>query len=116
MDKLLTDGLGVAAALCSMTSFLPQLIKLWREKDAEGVSLRMYVVTVTGFSLWALYGFRLGSWPLVGSNLISLALSAAILILKLRLDADVRKDEGARNEKGPRDARGPSPTASTTAD
>ena len=50
------------------------------------MSLRMYVVTVIGFALWAGYGVLLGSWPLVGSNLISLALSAAVLILKLRFD------------------------------
>jgi MtN3 and saliva related transmembrane protein len=108
MDKLLTDGIGVAAAICSMTSFTPQLVKLWCEKDAGAVSLRMYVVTVTGFSLWTLYGWRLGSWPLIGSNLVSLGLSAAILVLKLRLDAAHR-----RKEKGPLATSGPSPRPST---
>ena len=39
-----------------MTSFLPQVIKIAREKDASSVSLRMYVVTVTGFALWIVYG------------------------------------------------------------
>ena len=29
-------------------------------------------------------GLALGSWPLIGSNLISLALSSAILVMKLR--------------------------------
>ena len=80
------NGLGVAAALCSMASFVPQVVKIARERDASSVSLRMYVVTVIGFALWAGYGVLLGSWPLVGSNLISLALSAAVLILKLRFD------------------------------
>ncbi|HTK35190.1 MAG TPA: SemiSWEET transporter [Caulobacteraceae bacterium] len=78
------DAVGVAAALCSMSSFTPQLVKIWRERDADSVSLRMYVVTVTGFGLWTAYGLLLGSWPLVGSNLVSLGLSAAILVLKLR--------------------------------
>ena len=86
MNPLLVNGLGVAAALCSMASFVPQVVKIAREKDASSVSLRMYVVTVIGFALWAGYGVLLGSWPLVGSNLISLALSAAVLILKLRFD------------------------------
>ncbi len=56
---------GLGAALCSTASFVPQLAKLWREKTAE-------------------YGVLLASWPLAVSNLISLALSAAILALKLR--------------------------------
>lgn len=80
------DAVGVAAALCSMSSFVPQVAKIWRERDASSVSLRMYVVTVAGFALWAGYGALLGSWPLVGSNLVSLSLSAAVLILKLRFD------------------------------
>jgi len=80
----LANVVGVAAALCSMTSFAPQLIKIWRERDASSVSLRMYVVTVTGFSLWIAYGLLIGSWPLVGSNAVCLLLSGAILALKWR--------------------------------
>jgi MtN3 and saliva related transmembrane protein len=71
---------GVAAAACSMGSFIPQALKIIREKDASSVSLPMYVITVIGFGLWAAYGLGLGSWPLMVSNLISLSLSA----LKLR--------------------------------
>jgi MtN3 and saliva related transmembrane protein len=84
MDKLLIDAVGVAAALCSMSSFVPQVVKIRRERDASAVSLRMYLVTVTGFALWTVYGFLLGSWPLIGSNLISLGLSATILALRVR--------------------------------
>ena len=84
--QVLVNGVGVVAALFSMASFVPQLIKVLRERDASGVSLRMYVITVTGFSLWAAYGVLLKSWPLVASNLVSLALSAFILISKLWLD------------------------------
>ena len=82
--QALLNLVGTAAALCSMTSFVPQVVKIWRERDASSVSLRMYVVTVTGFALWITYGVMLGSWPLVGSNSVCLALSAAILVLKLR--------------------------------
>lgn len=84
MSPILINAIGVLAAVCSMTSFVPQVIKIWREKDASSVSLRMYVVTVAGFSLWAVYGLMQGAWPLVGSNLVCLALAAAILALKLR--------------------------------
>lgn len=84
MSQLLINAIGVLAAICSMTSFVPQVVKIWRERDASSVSLRMYVVTVVGFGLWTAYGVLLKSWPLIGSNLISLALSAAILGLKLR--------------------------------
>jgi MtN3 and saliva related transmembrane protein len=82
--NFIADVVGVAAALCSMTSFGPQILKIWRERDASSVSLRMYIVTVTGFSLWIAYGVLIGSWPVAGSNLVCLLLSGTILTLKWR--------------------------------
>lgn len=67
-----------------MTSFIPQIVKIWQEHDASSVSLRMYLVTVTGFTLWIAYGVLIGSWPVTVSNVICLALSAAVLALKWR--------------------------------
>jgi MtN3 and saliva related transmembrane protein len=81
---LIETAIGVAAMICSTSSFVPQLVKLVREHAAEAVSMRMYLLTVSAFALWTAYGFLLGSVPLIASNLISLGLSAAILALKLR--------------------------------
>lgn len=83
MSALLTNVIGTGAALCSMASFVPQGVKIIRERDASAISLPMYIVTVTGFALWTAYGAFLKSWPLVGSNAVSLLLSALILGLKL---------------------------------
>ena len=80
----LPELIGTAAALCSMASFVPQIAKIWRERDASSISLRMYVVTVTGFALWIAYGVLIGSWPVIGANSVCLALSAVILSLKWR--------------------------------
>lgn len=84
MASPVVDAVGVAAALCSMTSFAPQIVKLVKTRDASGVSLRTYAVTVTGFCLWVVYGVLLGSWPVVASNTVCLGMSAAVLILKWR--------------------------------
>lgn len=86
MASPLVDAVGVAAALCSMTSFAPQIIKLVKTRDASGVSLRTYAVTVTGFALWITYGVLLGSWPVAVSNSVCLVMSAAVLVLKWRFD------------------------------
>ena len=75
---------GTLAASCSIASFLPQAVKIWRERDAAAVSLRMYVITVAAFALWTTYGVLLKSWPLIVANLASLSISMAILLLKLR--------------------------------
>jgi MtN3 and saliva related transmembrane protein len=82
--RAVVNAVGVAAGLCSMSSFVPQLIKIFREKHAEGVSLHTYMVTVTGFTLWIIYGVLLGSWPVAVSNSVCLVLSAGILVLRWR--------------------------------
>ena len=82
--ETVVNVIGTAAGLCSMASFTPQLIKIAREKQAEGVSLRTYVVTVIGFVLWVIYGTLLGSWPVAVSNSISLLLAGAIMVLRWR--------------------------------
>lgn len=80
----IADMVGTGAALCSMASFVPQIVKIVRERDASSVSLRMYVVTVTGFALWITYGVLTGAWPVAASNLVCLVLAAIILALKWR--------------------------------
>ncbi len=90
---LVPSLVGVGAALCSMGSFAPQALKIIRERDASGISLRMYMITVAGFSLWFVYGLLLRSWPLMASNLVCLALSGLILALKLR---DINQTGGSK--------------------
>ncbi|MHB8529184.1 MAG: SemiSWEET family sugar transporter [Caulobacteraceae bacterium] len=87
MKSLVVDALGAGAGFCSMASFAPQVAKIWREKDAAAVSMKMYVVTVAGFILWTAYGAAIARWPLVVANAVCLALSATVLVLKWRFDA-----------------------------
>ncbi len=88
MGSHLPVVVGVLAAMCSIGSFLPQAIKIWRERDASAVSLRMYLATAVGFALWISYGVLLKSWPLIASNAASLAISSSILALKLRFPGE----------------------------
>ena len=84
--------LGIVAGICSTISFVPQVIKAWRENETEAISKRMYFVTVTAFVPWTIYGFAIGSLPIIIFNILSLVLSGTILILKLR---NQRQGEGS---------------------
>jgi MtN3 and saliva related transmembrane protein len=79
-------AVGTVAALLSITSFAPQIVKIWKEKDASSVSLRTYVVTVTGFSCWIAYGILIEAWPVIASNVACLMMSGAVLAMKRRFD------------------------------
>ena len=75
---ILANVVGVAAALCSMTSFAPQIAKIVRDRDASEISLNMYLVTVTGFCLWSGYGLLIASWPVTASNLVYLGIRRSL--------------------------------------
>jgi MtN3 and saliva related transmembrane protein len=81
---LIASVVGTAAALLSITSFAPQIVKIWRERDAESVSLRTYLVTVTGFACWIAYGALIKAWPVIASNTACLLMSGAVLVLTWR--------------------------------
>ena len=80
----LANAFGIAAGLCSMASFVPQIIKMLKERDASSVSLRMYAVTTIGFCCWVAYGLLSNSWPVAVANAVCLCLVIVILILRLR--------------------------------
>ena len=82
-DAYLTDLIGSIAACLTTASFVPQVWLSFKTRDVSGVSLGMYSVFTVGIALWLVYGLRLGAWPIVVSNAITLLLAAAILGMKL---------------------------------
>ena len=85
MSQEWTIGLlGIVAGLCTTGSFLPQVIKTWREGETGAISTRMYVIISIAFVLWLAYGAVIGSWPMVVFNLANLVLGGAILAMKFR--------------------------------
>jgi MtN3 and saliva related transmembrane protein len=77
---------GYCAAVCTTLSFVPQLIRVWRLRSARDISLTMFLVFSIGVFLWLVYGISIHSIPIILANAITLALSLAILFLKVRFD------------------------------
>ncbi len=77
---------GSAAALLTTISFVPQLVRVWRRKSASDISLSMFLLFNLGLCLWLAYGIGLHSAPIIVANTATLALSLAILALKVRYD------------------------------
>jgi MtN3 and saliva related transmembrane protein len=84
MTLTLVRIVGFAAAMCTTGAYIPQLLKTWRTRSAVDISLQMFAIMTPGTVLWFLYGIWLRDWPIIGANTVSLALTSAILVLKLR--------------------------------
>ena len=76
-----TQIIGLAAGVLTACSLLPQVIKTFREKKAEDVSLVMLFVLQAGLILWIVYGFHREDLPIIATNFFSLAVNITMVIL-----------------------------------
>jgi len=88
MDSV--TALGLVAAALTTSSFIPQVVKVWRTKHAGDLSYGMFAVYSVGIWLWLVYGWLLGDLPLIVANGITFVLSMTILLLKIRFDRRAR--------------------------
>ena len=84
MLRMSVDLIGYLAAVLTTVAFVPQALTSWRTRDLSGVSLPMYSIFTAGVAMWLAYGVMLASWPIIVANAVTLALSGAVLVLKVR--------------------------------
>lgn len=78
------DYIGHLAGFCTTISFLPQVIRVWKTRSVEDISLGMYMLFVIGVLLWLIYALWIQAWPLVLPNMVTLVLAGAVLVFKIR--------------------------------
>ncbi len=76
------EHLGFAAAVCTTSAFIPQVIMVWRQRGAPGISTGMYLLFIIGVAMWFGYGLALESWPMVIANGLTLLLAMCVLGMK----------------------------------
>ncbi len=76
--------IGLAAAFCTTVSFVPQVMRTWRTRSTEDISLSMFLVFTIGIFLWLLYGLLTADLPVIAANAVTFVLSAIILGFKIR--------------------------------
>ena len=78
------DLIGNAGAILTTVCWLPQAIKIIRERETRALSLPTNLAFTVGIFLWLVYGAALLDWPLIISSAVTFALMAVIVALKLR--------------------------------
>ena len=76
--------IGVTAGVLTAASMLPQVIKMFKEKEASQVSIAMILVLIAGISLWIWYGLLKEDMPIVVTNSFSLAVNIVMIILRIK--------------------------------
>ncbi len=80
----MTDAIGIAAATLTTAAFVPQLLRVWRTRSVDDLSLLTLLVFIASVGLWLVYGIRARMLPIILANAITLALNLGILAVKLR--------------------------------
>jgi len=84
MNGLLIDTIGMTGAVLTTVCWLPQAIQIIRSRETRAISLCGTLAFTIGIAFWLVYGLALMDWPLITSNVVTLALMTIIVSLKLR--------------------------------
>jgi MtN3 and saliva related transmembrane protein len=75
--------LGLLAGMLTTVGFIPQIVKGYRTKQMNDVSLTMPILLSVGMALWFFYGVILEDAPIMIWNLIALVLNLTVIYLIL---------------------------------
>ena len=79
-----TDILGYAACAVTALTFVPQVVKTWREKSARNVSLMMFVIAFINEVMWIAYGVLRNDMVIIVTNVIMISMCSVMIGLKLK--------------------------------
>jgi MtN3 and saliva related transmembrane protein len=88
---------GSIGAVCTTGAFVPQVLRVWRLRRAEEISLTTFSVFALGTLVWLIYGFIIDSVPVIAANGATLVLALTIVALKLNYD---RAQRPAMDQRG----------------
>lgn len=92
LSHTLVEGLGMTAGVLGIFAWIPQIYKVWVEKQHKGISLTtMYIVGVC-ICLWIVYGVFKNAFAVIVCNVF-------VLILLVILIAGVHKWRWHENRK-----------------
>ena len=81
----MTEFFGFLGAFLTTVAFVPQVVRTWRTRSAEDLSLTMLTVFFAGIVCWLAYGLSLGAVPIIMGNIVTLGLTAILIALKLSI-------------------------------
>lgn len=85
-----TDLIGSTAGILTTLAFVPQVVRAWRTKSVDDLSIWMLIAFTSGVVLWIVYGLATRAMPVVAANVVTFLLSLTLLWMKVRSSQRVR--------------------------
>jgi len=80
----LVEVLGLAAGFLVSLGLVPQILRIWRLRDAQEISLPFNLLSLGGTALWLMYGLVQGLLSVILWNGVNCVLYLILLSVKLR--------------------------------
>jgi len=79
---------GLVAGLLTSIAALPQVVKTWRSRHAQDLSIWQPLLLSVGIALWLIYGMLIADIPLILANIIPLVCNLLLTAMKLTFSND----------------------------
>lgn len=80
-NPIIFNAFAYIAGICTVLSFLPQMIKIYKTKNVTSLSGNMYVIYNLGLICWFSYGVFLESLPMMIFNFVTFLMAFPILLM-----------------------------------
>lgn len=87
---------GLIAALLTSSGFIPQILRGFKTRKLDDVSIVMLIVIVFGTACWIVYGISIGDRIIIGANGFTCFTVLLLLLMKYlyRIKPDSKADAG----------------------
>ncbi len=76
--------IGIIAAICTTSGFIPQIIRGIRTKRLDDVSPVMCILLIFGLSMWLSYGIHIEDMIIIVANAFGVLFSTIIITLRYK--------------------------------
>jgi len=92
------EVLGLAAGFLVSLGLIPQILRVWKLRDAREISLPFNLLSLGGTALWLIYGVLLGLLAVILWNGVNCILYVLLLSVKLRYGMGQAKPPAFRSQ------------------
>ena len=84
MNTIIVEFIGYIAAIVGTSLMLPQVIKAYKTKKVDDLSLATVIIYIINCILWSIYGILIYAIPVIVCNIIAFIIGIVQLGLKIK--------------------------------
>ena len=86
LDEFTLGIVGILAGILILSGWVPQIIKGYRTKRLNDVSIYLMICIFAGAVLWLVYGIEIDDVYVMGVNVAAMFLTMTVLYMKLKYE------------------------------